>query len=62
MNRLNKPEFLLNNKTFQTIYGRNLLHELNKIIPAGKKINNSNFLYVCFKTEFIASKTNFFFL
>ena len=33
MNRLNKPEFLLNNKTFQTIYGRNLLHELNIIIP-----------------------------
>ena len=33
MNSLNRPEFLLNNKTFQTIYGRNLLHELNIIIP-----------------------------
>ena len=33
MNALNKPEFLQNNKTFQTIYGRNLLHELNIIIP-----------------------------
>ena len=33
MNTLNKPEFLQNNKTFQTIYGRNLLHELNIIIP-----------------------------
>ena len=31
MNALNKPEFLQNNKTFQTIYGRNLLHELNII-------------------------------
>ena len=33
MNALNNPKFLLNNKTFQTIYGRNLLHELNIIIP-----------------------------
>ena len=33
MNALNKPGFLQNNKTFQTIYGRNLLHELNIIIP-----------------------------
>ena len=30
---LNNPKFLLNNKTFPTIYGRNLLHELNIIIP-----------------------------
>ena len=30
---LKKPNFLLNNKTFSTIYGRNLLHELNIIIP-----------------------------
>ncbi len=33
MNALNKPGFLQNNKTFQTIFGRNLLHELNIIIP-----------------------------
>jgi len=33
MNELDNPQFLLNNKTFQTIYGRNLLHELNIIIP-----------------------------
>ena len=33
MNKLNKPDFLLNNKIFQTIYGRNLLSELNIIIP-----------------------------
>ncbi len=33
MNALNKPGFLQNNKAFQTIYGRNLLHELNIIIP-----------------------------
>ena len=33
MNKLNRPDFLLNNKTFQTIYGRNLLNELNIIIP-----------------------------
>ena len=33
MNALDNPQFLLNSKTFQTIYGRNLLHELNIIIP-----------------------------
>ena len=33
MNKLNQPNFLLNNKIFQTIYGRNLLSELNIIIP-----------------------------
>ena len=33
MNALDNPKFLLNNKTVQTIYGRNLLHELNMIIP-----------------------------
>ena len=33
MNMLDNPKFLLNNKTFPTIYGRNLLHELNMIVP-----------------------------
>jgi len=33
MNNMNQPKFLENNKTFPTIYGRNLLHELNIIIP-----------------------------
>ena len=56
MNMLDNPKFLLNNKTFPTIYGRNLLHELNIIIPNETLIvtmedlwdnfSSSNF-YVC---------------
>ena len=33
MKNFKKPDFLLDNNTFSTIYGRNLLHELNIIIP-----------------------------
>ena len=52
MNRLNKPEFLLNNKTFQTIYGRNLLHELNIIIPDKTLIVTMNDLWESFSSIF----------
>ena len=43
MNALNNPKFLLNNKTFQTIYGRNLLHELNRnyrVVPCALGTNH----------------------
>ena len=38
MENFKKPKFLLNNKTFSTIYGRNLLHELNIILPQNSLI------------------------
>ena len=52
MDKLNKPEFLLNNKTFQTIYGRNLLHELNIIIPDKTLIVTMNDLWESFSSIF----------
>ena len=52
MNALNNPKFLLNNKTFPTIYGRNLLHELNIIIPEDTLIVTMKDLWEDFSSFF----------
>ena len=49
---LKKPNFLLNNKTFSTIYGRNLLHELNIIIPQDTLIVTMKDLWDRFENYF----------
>ena len=52
MSEINNPKFLLNNKTFPTIYGRNLLHELNIIIPEDTLIVTMKDLWEDFSSFF----------
>tara|TARA_B100001540_G_scaffold45155_1_gene40183 strand:+ start:4685 stop:5752 length:1068 start_codon:yes stop_codon:yes gene_type:complete len=52
MSEINNPKFLLNNKTFPTIYGRNLLHELNIIIPEDTLIVTMEDLWENFSSFF----------
>ena len=60
MNKLNRPDFLLNNKTFQTIYGRNLLNELNIIIPNETLIVTMEDLWEDFSSFLLFNKEHFF--
>ena len=58
MNALNKPEFLQNNKTFQTIaYGRNGYYmNINIIIPEETLIVTMEDLWGNFSTAFFYKK------
>jgi len=52
MENFKKPNFLLNNKTFSTIYGRNLLYELNIILPQDALIVTMKDLWDRFENYF----------
>ncbi len=52
MENFKKPSFLLNSKTFSTIYGRNLLHELNIILPQDALIVTMKDLWDRFENYF----------
>ncbi len=52
MENFKKPNFLLNSKTFSTIYGRNLLHELNIILPQDALIVTMKDLWDRFENYF----------
>ncbi len=52
MENFKKPKFLLNNKTFSTIYGRNLLYELNIILPQDALIVTMKDLWDRFENYF----------
>ena len=52
MENFKKPSFLLNSKTFSTIYGRNLLHELNIILPQDALIVTMRDLWDRFENYF----------
>ena len=52
MENFKKPNFLLNSKTFSTIYGRNLLYELNIILPQDALIVTMKDLWDRFENYF----------
>ena len=52
MENFKKPNFLLYSKTFSTIYGRNLLYELNIILPQDALIVTMNDLWDRFENYF----------
>ncbi len=52
MENFKKPNFLLNSKTFSTIYGRNLLYELNIILPQDALIVTMEDLWDRFENYF----------
>ena len=52
MENFKKPNFLLNSKTFPTIYGRNLLHELNIILAEDALIVTMKDLWDKFENYF----------
>lgn len=52
MENFKRPNFLLNSKTFSTIYGRNLLYELNIILPQDALIVTMKDLWDRFENYF----------